>query len=251
MHRHLRRLLTTSVALPVAGVGFATVGGGTAAAAQNGAAAAALLTTSLAPSVPYDPAIFTVAPGGVPWKITQGHVTLSQSGTLLVTVTGLIDPTLSPPHNPVSYIAASVYCNATLSMTTPPVPFSSQGDARIQAAVTLPSFCPAPAVLLNPAKGATSTDVLPVYIAFNGTTTSIVGAFQEAPSPTAFTYEANVYTPIATYAQTVQDFSSGQGVYLKTTQSGQPYQLTSASQYERIEHTGTHNFAQYTSYTKS
>lgn len=126
-----------------------------------------VLVATLAPSMPAptDPSIFGVAPGGVPWQIAHGHVVLA-AGALRVNVAGLVVTTSGT--NPVPELAASVYCNGTLAAMTAPVPFSPQGDAHIHAAVpSLPAFCAAPAVLLNPVN---STGVLPAYIAFDGTT---------------------------------------------------------------------------------
>lgn len=120
-----------------------------------------VLIANLVPSVPGDPAIFGVSPGGLPWVISHGEAVLD-GGFLEVNVAGLVVPTIGT--NPVPDLAASVYCNGMLAETTATVPFSPAGNARLHAKVTLPSFCPAPAVLLNPA--TTPTHILPVYIAF-------------------------------------------------------------------------------------
>jgi hypothetical protein len=128
---------------------------------------APLLTATLAPSVPTDPAIFGVEPGGAPWQLSHGHVRLDQNGALHVNVARLVLTTTG--SNPVPDLAAAVYCNGVLSSTTSPVRFSKRGNARIHAIVSLPSLCPAPAVLLNPATGSAQSDVLGVYIGFDGT----------------------------------------------------------------------------------
>ncbi len=67
-------------------------------------------------------------------------------------------------------VMASVYCGGTVAATTTPVPFSTTGNARIRTTVSLPAFCPAPAVLLNPATGTSPSEVkTAIYIAFDGT----------------------------------------------------------------------------------
>jgi hypothetical protein len=124
------------------------------------------LIATLSPSVPTDPPIFGVGPGSVPWQIAHGHVVLTKSGGLEANVAGLVVTTTG--SNPVPFLAASVYCNGALAAMTAPVPFSPQGNAHIHAMVSLPAFCPAPAVLLNPATAPTT--VLPAYISFDGTT---------------------------------------------------------------------------------
>jgi hypothetical protein len=127
-----------------------------------------VLTASLAPSVPSDPTVFGVAAGSKPWALTSGHVTLGPAGTLEVNVAGLIITTTGT--NPVPDLAASLYCNGTSVGTTDPAPFSTQGNAHIHATLTMPAFCPAPAVLLNPSFGSTPSDVKTgIYIAFDGT----------------------------------------------------------------------------------
>lgn len=122
-----------------------------------------LLKAPLAPSVPGDPAIFGEAPGQVPWVIRSGHVRLSKDGALQAEVRGLVVPTTG--KNPLSQIAAAVYCNGAKVATTSPVPFSPKGNAHLRTTVALPAFCAAPAVLLEPAPGGT---VHNRYIAFDG-----------------------------------------------------------------------------------
>lgn len=155
-------------ALGIAAVLAALVGAvmALAAPAARGNSEQAVLSGSLAPSVPTDPAIFGVAPGGLPWVLAAGQVQLGAGGMLQANVARLIVPTLG--SNPVPYIAASVYCGGALAATTAPVPFSGGGNAQIHANVSLPAFCPAPAVLLKPATGSSSSDIVDVYIAFDG-----------------------------------------------------------------------------------
>jgi hypothetical protein len=164
MRRSLR-LSALGVALGLAALMSALVSLG--APAARGDSRAVLLSGSLAPSVPADPPIFGLAPGGLPWVLTAGHVGLQAGGMLQATVAGLIVPTLG--HNPAPDIAAAVYCGGTLAATTTPVPFSSNGNAQISSAVSLPAFCPGPAIVLKPATGSAPADILNVYIAFDGT----------------------------------------------------------------------------------
>ncbi len=125
-----------------------------------------LLSAPLAASLPTDNPIFGVNPGGAPWQIAPGNVQLRQNGALTADVDRLV--LTATGKNPIPDLAASVFCNGVLAGTTVPVPFSSRGNARIHATVTLPAFCPAPAVLLNPATGTSTTDVLKIYIGFDG-----------------------------------------------------------------------------------
>ena len=109
-------------------------------------------------SNPTDQTLFGVKPGGAPWVIRRGEAEVRRDGRVEVRVKGLVIPT--PPQNgtnPVSNLAATVFCNGSAVGTTHAVPFSPAGDARIEdtLATPLPSPCLVPAVLLNPAPGGT------------------------------------------------------------------------------------------------
>ena len=170
-----RSLLVSSIAV-AAGV-LATAGilvAGSAAAAGHpartghGHTRGQVLRAVLAPSVRADPAIFGVVPGGAPWQLARGQARLGKSGRLMVRVHRLVLTTTGA--NPVPDLAASVYCGGTVAATTTPVPFSTTGNARIRTTVSLPAFCAAPAVLLNPATGSSPSEVkTTIYIAFDGT----------------------------------------------------------------------------------
>ena len=115
------------------------------------------------------PVLFGVPPGGAPWVIDKGDVTVRRDGQVKARLDGLVIPT--PPSNgtnPVPEIAATVYCNGAAVGTTSAVPFSTAGDARIDDALAspLPSPCLAPAVLFNPAANGVVTTTN--YIAATG-----------------------------------------------------------------------------------
>jgi hypothetical protein len=120
-------------------------------------------------SQPAGPALFAVKPGGAPWVIRSGDAKVGRDARVTVRVAGLVIPT-APQNgtNPVSNLAATVYCNGAAVATTHAVPFSSAGDARIDEtlATPLPSPCLAPAVLLNPAPGGAVNAA--VYIGATG-----------------------------------------------------------------------------------
>jgi hypothetical protein len=81
-------------------------------------------------------------------------------------VRGLVLP--GAPGNgtpgPVTTVSASLYCNAdtTAVGTTPAVPISRDGDARMEGELSLPAKCVAPVVLVHPNGGAAA------YIAATG-----------------------------------------------------------------------------------
>jgi hypothetical protein len=115
---------------------------------------APLIHESLAPSQTTDPSIHGVAPGGAPWVLDRGEVRLKQDGKFKLRVEGLVIPTLGNT-GPVTTISASLYCGADSDTaavdTTPAVPITSSGDARIRDdSFTTPSTCLAPVILVHP-----------------------------------------------------------------------------------------------------
>lgn len=156
MPRYVRSLLSLVV---LVGAALALVPGVAGAAPGGGL----LLRSGLVGSTPGGPVLFGVTPGGAPWVIKEGEAKVTRSGRIEVEVRGLVIPT--PPSNgtnPVATLSASVACNGTIAATTAAVPFSTAGNAEIEATVALPSPCLAPAVLLNP-RGNPA-----VYIAASG-----------------------------------------------------------------------------------
>ncbi len=119
-----------------------------------------LLKSSLAGSLVSDPVVFGAKPGGAPWVLDEGSARVDAAGHLEVEVEGLVIPALG--KNPVPRISASLACNGAVVATTASVPFSTAGDAEIQATVAVPARCIAPVVMLNPNGNAG------VFIAISG-----------------------------------------------------------------------------------
>lgn len=85
--------------------------------------------------------------GGSPWVLDEGHARLFADGRLEVQIEGLV---LASSHtNPVASGHAIVTCNGGPAATTDNVPFSPDGNAEVEATVTLPSPCLAPAVFFT------------------------------------------------------------------------------------------------------
>jgi hypothetical protein len=125
-----------------------------------------LLRASLVGSLPTDPAINGVTPGGAPWVIDRGKVRLRADGRLRLRVEGLVIP---PPRGTntaggVTTITASVFCAGatTAAATSGAVALTQSGDARIDQRLTLSGACLAPVVLVHP-NGAAAR-----YIAVSG-----------------------------------------------------------------------------------
>jgi len=148
-----------------AGLAAAVLAAGAATALADDGGRKTVLDSHVFGSQPNGPVLFKVNPGGAPWVIGNGEAEVRSDGRVKVRVEGLVIPT--PPQNgtnPLPQISATVYCNGAAVASTAPVPFSADGDARIdqRLATPLPSPCLVPAVLLNPNANAA------VYIAASG-----------------------------------------------------------------------------------
>ncbi len=129
------------------GVGVLAAGA-SASADSGGLPRSDILRAPLQGSQLSDPPLFGLTRGGAPWVIAGGTARLRANGDLRVEVEGLVIPTTGT--NPVPRLSATVTCNGVALAPTATVPFSTAGDAVVQATVTLPHRCLAPAVLLNP-----------------------------------------------------------------------------------------------------
>ena len=85
--------------------------------------------------------------GGVPWSIESGHAKLFADGRLHVDVEGLV--VAASGVNPVGTGKAVVTCSSVEVASSPAVPFSTAGDAVVDATVSLPASCLAPAVFFS------------------------------------------------------------------------------------------------------
>ena len=97
-----------------------------------------------------------VAGGGLPWVMDRGDARLFADGRLQVRVDNLVlGAGAAIGTNPIPFGRAIVACNggATLLMTGL-VPYSPEGDARVNTWVDLPSPCLAPVVFFAGQTGA-------------------------------------------------------------------------------------------------
>jgi hypothetical protein len=140
-------------------------GGGRSQADHRGRGGATVFAATLAPSVLADPTLHGAPRGGAPWVLRRGEARLRRDGRLAVRVRGLVIP--DPPGDgtpgPVMTVSASLFCgiDTTAVGTTPSVPISRSGNARMAGRFSLPAKCLAPVVLVHPNGGA-------AYIAASG-----------------------------------------------------------------------------------
>jgi hypothetical protein len=163
-----RLFLTVAAALAGASLVFAAIASGDHGRGRHGKGeghGAKVFRSSLAPSVQTDPAFHGVSPGGVPWSLERGDVTITRRGDFKLRLEGLVI-TGTNSARPVTTVSASLFCgadaNTAPAATTATVPISEDGDARIRQRLTLPATCLAPIVLVHPNGGSTR------YIAVSG-----------------------------------------------------------------------------------
>lgn len=99
-----------------------------------------------------------VQSGGAPWTVQRGSAVLNEAGRLHVELHDLILQQLGNP-GPVTSVSASLVCGGAggvVVATTDAVPLSGDGNAEIDAQISVSSACFAPIVLIRAA-------------AFNGT----------------------------------------------------------------------------------
>jgi hypothetical protein len=93
-----------------------------------------------------------VTAAGAPWSIDEGRAVLYANGRVHVEVQGLIVTALG--RNPAATGKVRVSCNGIPVAETATVPFSSAGDAEVDAVVSLPSPCFGPSVFFTSATGS-------------------------------------------------------------------------------------------------
>ncbi|HEY7127193.1 MAG TPA: hypothetical protein VH540_24890 [Ktedonobacterales bacterium] len=118
------------------------------------------LTATLTPVLgSTDATIQGVAPGGLPWVLTSGHVNLSTGGLLEASVDGLLLAPGTPnglagTRGPIAQVFASLVCANGPIVNSDPVTFTTEGDAHFHQVLTLPNRCLAPIVLIRGNVGA-------------------------------------------------------------------------------------------------
>jgi len=93
-----------------------------------------------------------VTAAGAPWSIDEGRATIYANGRVHVEVEGLIVTALG--RNPAATGKVRVSCNGVPVAETATVPFSTEGDAEVDAIVSLPSPCFGPSVFFTSSGGS-------------------------------------------------------------------------------------------------
>jgi hypothetical protein len=117
-----------------------------------------LIRADFVPSLPTDPAIFTVKPGGAPWVLRKGDVRVRDDGRTDVRIKGLqVLRADGTSDNPVPLITVTLYCSGAPAAVSPLESLSvPAGDARFRVWLHVPKKCAHATVLVNP-NGAAAT----------------------------------------------------------------------------------------------
>jgi hypothetical protein len=106
------------------------------------------------PSDPADEPIHGLTTAGRSWNLKRGTASLSQHGKFRLRVRGLVLASGSAIGTTagIPAVQAALFCGNN-SETTPvfmsdPVPFSSEGNARVKGKATVPSRCAKPVVVV-------------------------------------------------------------------------------------------------------
>jgi len=94
-----------------------------------------------------------VQSGGAPWTVQRGSAVLNDAGRLHVELRDLILPALGNT-GPVTSVSASLVCGGAggvVVATTDAAPLSTDGNAEIEAQISISSPCFAPIVLIRAA----------------------------------------------------------------------------------------------------
>lgn len=144
--------ISLAAASIVAALTVGLSGAGSAQAESGDRLLSAALVGDLVPA--QEPTIAGIAPGGLPWVLENGQVSLSEDGVLRASVDGLLLGKGAPANlvgttGPIKMVSASLVCANGPVMTTAPVALSKKGDAHLQRRITLPAHCVGPMVLIR------------------------------------------------------------------------------------------------------
>lgn len=147
MHRRFRPALMGALVATLLAVGSVAADPGT-----------RILDASLT-GIPADHAgqtLLGVQGGGIPWVLDRGDARLFADGRLQVNVDNLVLAAGGGiGTNPIATGRAIVSCDGGASIVmTDTVPFSPEGDAKVDTTIDLPSPCLAPAVFFAGQTGA-------------------------------------------------------------------------------------------------
>jgi len=145
--------MRTSRLIPVTAVAaLATLALTTSPALADGGSGHSILRAELVGSMPADPPIAGVDPGGVPWVNGPSTARVREDGRITVRIRGLVVP---PPEgtgvNPVASVVAALVCDGMVESRTAAFALNAAGDGSTSDVIMGTRHCEDPIVLIQPA----------------------------------------------------------------------------------------------------
>ena len=111
-----------------------------------------ILRAELVGSMPADPPIAGVDPGGVPWVNGPSTARVREDGRITVVTSALvIPPPVGTGVNPVASVVATLVCDGAVESSTAPFALDAAGDGSTSDVITGTRHCEDPIVLIQPA----------------------------------------------------------------------------------------------------
>ena len=111
-----------------------------------------ILRAELVGSMPADPPIAGVTPGGAPWVNGPSKARVREDGRIEVKIKGLvIPPPVGTGVNPVASVVATLVCDGAVESSTAPFALDAAGDGSTSDVITGTRHCEDPIVLIQPA----------------------------------------------------------------------------------------------------
>jgi len=118
-------------------------------ALADGSSGHSILRAELVGSMPADPPIAGVAPGGAPWVNGPSKARVREDGRIEVKIKGLNIPTTGV--NPVASVVAALVCDGVVESRTAAFALSPAGDGSTSDVITGTRHFEDPVVLIQPA----------------------------------------------------------------------------------------------------
>ena len=121
-------------------------------ALADGSSGHSILRAELVGSMPADPPIAGVTPGGAPWVNGPSKARVREDGRIEVKIKGLvIPPPVGTGVNPVASVVATLVCDDMVESSSAPFALSTAGDGSTSDVITGTRHCEDPIVLIQPA----------------------------------------------------------------------------------------------------
>ncbi len=120
-------------------------------ALADGGSGHSILRAELVGSMPADPPIAGVTPGGAPWVNGPSKARVREDGRIEVKIKGLvIPPPVGTGVNPVASVVATLVCDGAVESRTAAFALDAAGDGSTSDVIEGTRDCEDPVVLIQP-----------------------------------------------------------------------------------------------------